>query len=234
MSEITIDPRTLARLQMLASIGEVSVGVSHETRNLITAISGFAQVARERANDPEAGLRLVARIEQQASRCIELLDRHLELARIDAGAPEPVDLRTIVETVAETIGHQLGLQRVDLSVDVPDGLPAVRGRRGELQQVVLNLAINAMHAMPAGGRIEISAVHRTGEIELVVADSGPGIAAELREKIFEPFFTTKRDKGTGLGLALCRQIVVAHGGTLELDHAVASGARFVVRLPVRG
>ena len=231
MSELTIDRDVLMRLQKLASIGEVSAGVSHETRNLITAISGFAQIARHRAQDPEAVLKFVAMIEREAARCIELLERHLEIARVDTETTGPVAIGIVVEHVAATIGHQLELARLSLDASVPPELPAVRGRRGELQQVVLNLLINAMHATPAGGRISVAVVDRGGSVEIAVADSGPGVPPELRDKIFEPFFTTKRDKGTGLGLALCRRIVAAHGGTLELDARVASGARFVIQLP---
>jgi signal transduction histidine kinase len=230
MSDIPIDPQVLLRLQHLASVGEISAGVSHETRNLMTAIAGFAQVAKQRASEPEAVQRYVGLIEREAMRCIELLEHFLELSRVDATNSELVEIDKVIEHVAGIAGHQIELARIALRTDVP-ALPPVRGRKNELQQVILNLAINAMHATPSGGTIVIAAAHAPPSVEITVTDSGTGVPPALRDKIFEAFFTTK-DRGTGLGLSLCRRLVGAHGGSLELDPEYLQGARFVVRLPV--
>jgi signal transduction histidine kinase len=230
MSATSIDPQVLLRLQQLAAVGEMGAGVCHETRNLLTAITGFTQIAKQRASDPEALLRYIGLIEREALRCVEVLEQFLDLSRT-ATELEPVDIAKVVEHVASAAIHQIGLQRITLRLEVA-AMPAVRGRRGELQQVVLNLAINAMHATPTGGEIVITAQQVGTSIEIAVTDTGPGVPPELRDKIFDAFFTTKQGTGTGLGLALCRRIVAAHGGTLELDTAYARGARFVVRLPV--
>jgi signal transduction histidine kinase len=228
---VSDDHERMTRLQKLAALGEVAAGVSHETRNLMTAIAGFAQVAKQRAQDPESALRYFTMIEREAQRCIELLERHLDLSRGSSIHAEPLDIAGVIAQVASVAQHQIALHRIELRVDAPE-LPLVRGHRGELHQVLLNLLINALHATPAGGEIAITARHADRSIEIAVDDTGSGVPPELRDKIFDAFFTTKQDRGTGLGLAVSRQIVGAHGGTLELDPRHTQGARFIVKLPV--
>lgn len=229
--DVPIDPEILLRLQKLAALGEASAGVSHETRNLLTAIVGFAQLARKRGSEPDEPLRYVGLIEREAVRCIDLLERFLDLSRVNSAQLELVEIAKVIERVATVTKYRSEIQRVTMRIEAPASL-RVRSHRGELEQVVLNLVNNALDAMPSGGDIAITAVLAGGTIELAVADSGPGVPHELREKIFEAFCTTKAEgKGTGLGLALSRKIVGANGGTLELDATTATGARFVARLP---
>jgi signal transduction histidine kinase len=220
----------LARLHALAAVGELAAGVAHETRNLLTGILGFAQVAKERTGEPAFGD--VERIERDALRCLELLDRFLRLSRVTEEL-EPIDIREVVDHVAAATSHTLALKRIALRTAPVGDLPVIHGRRGELQQVLLNLVMNAMHATPSGGEISIATSARSGVVEISVVDTGIGIPAELRQRIFEPFFTTRTD-GTGLGLALCCSMIERNGGSLTLDPAHAPGARFVVHLPVRG
>ena len=227
----------LARLQQLAILGELGAGVTHETRNLMTGILGFAQVGRQRAHDPESARRYLEMIEREAMRCLEILERFLQFTRIDSGETVDVDLGKLAQEVANATSYQLATKQIKLTVVVGE-LPTIRARRGELQQVILNLIVNAMHATPRDGSIAI-AVGRIGDhgcerdgIELSVQDSGAGVPAELRDKIFEAFFTTKAaGEGTGLGLALCRRIITSHGGTIEVDPNGTQGARFVIRIP---
>ena len=214
MSHDNPDPSdVLARLHALAAVGELAAGIAHETRNLLTGILGFAQVAKERTGEPAFGD--VERIERDALRCLELLDRFLRLSRVTEEL-EPVDIREVIDHVAAATSHTLALKRIALRTAPVGDLPVIHGRRGELQQVLLNLVMNAMHATPSGGEISIATSARSGVVE-----------------IFEPFFTTRND-GTGLGLALCRSMIERNGGSLTLDPAHAPGARFVVHLPVRG
>ncbi len=220
------------RLQQLAVVGELAVGTAHEARNLLTAIVGFAQVARRRTNDPTYVAKQLERIERESLACVELLERFLAPSRTDAAPLEAVDVATIVEIVADSARSQLELQRITLALDVEHGLPPVRCSRAELTQVLLNLVSNALHATPAGGSIEIAA-RRTGDaLALSVTDSGSGVPPGLEEDIFEPFFTTKPvGQGTGLGLALCRTMLASVGGTIQVETAPCRGARFVIRLP---
>ncbi|HUJ59769.1 MAG TPA: ATP-binding protein [Kofleriaceae bacterium] len=222
----------IERLQQLAALGEIGAGVSHETRNLMSAILGFAQVGK-RADDPDSARRYFELIERESMRCLEILERYLQFGRADGGEPVDVDLGRAIQQIANATGHQLAMRRIKLVVALA-AQPIVHARCDALQQVLLNLVINAMHATPGGGEIAI-ATARSGElVEIAVSDTGCGVPAELRERIFEPFFTTKPSgEGTGLGLALCRRMIEAQGGTIELDPTTASGARFVVRLPVK-
>ncbi|MDB4964031.1 MAG: sensory box sensor histidine kinase [Myxococcales bacterium] len=225
-------PAAFQRLQQLAVLGEMSAGVTHETRNLLTAIIGFAQMARQRAADPAATRRHIELIERESLRCLEILERFLTFAHADSGAPELVELGDVIAQIAAATAHQLGMKRIALKTDVGPELPALHLVRGELTQVVLNLVINAMHATPEGGEIAIGARHHEGHLEISVADTGSGVPPQLRDRIFEPFFTTKQSgSGTGLGLAVCRRIVNAAGGTIFVDPQSSRGARFVVRFP---
>jgi signal transduction histidine kinase len=124
-------------------------------------------------------------------------------------------------------------KRIACSVTPKDGLPPIQADAHQLQQVVLNLLTNAVDAMPLGGSLRVSTDHVEGMACLRVADSGPGIPAEDRDRIFEPFYTTKdRSGGTGLGLAVCRQIVGTHRGTVSVTETPGGGATFEVCLPI--
>lgn len=225
----TIDAATLARLQQLAAVGELAAGVTHETRNLLTAIVGFAQVARMRG-DPDSLKRNLDAIEREAAKCIETLERFLGVSQNGAPEPQAIEIAQVIAQIADATRHQLTMSRISLRVQDASGLPFVRCRRDELIQVLLNLVINAMHAMPNGGTLTLSATRMSDAVELSVADTGIGIAPELYGQIFEPFFTTGR--GTGLGLALCRRMVAAVGGTIRFESAVGVGSTFRVQLPI--
>lgn len=230
MSDITIEEAVLLRLQKLAALGEVGAGISHETRNLLTAIVGFAQVGAQRSKSLETAQHYLGLVEREAKRCINLLEQQLGLAKLEPGLG-PCNATDVVREVATTACYQAELRRVVLDVQL-SATPAVRARQSDLQQVLLNLVTNALDATPVGGSILLSARLVDGAVELAVCDSGAGVPAEIRASIFEPFFTTKGADGTGLGLAVCRQLVEANGGTLRLDTTYTQGARFVVTLPV--
>jgi two-component system sensor histidine kinase HydH len=149
-------------------------------------------------------------LERRAVRVAELLDRTEQLAREELAN---ADIRLV--------------RRVD------DSIPDIRGDPDLLCQVLLGLIANATEAMASGGEVWIEALPVAGGVELSVADSGPGVPAELKARIFEPFFTT-RPKGTGLGLAVVQQIVAAHSGSVAVDDRPGGGARFIVRLPEKG
>jgi signal transduction histidine kinase len=149
-----------------------------------------------------------------------------------AEEPEPGSVEAAVHDTAALVMAHPALREADLALDVHSDLPNVTLGREQLVQVLLNLILNAADAVSAGGHIRVEAVRAAQGVRLSVADDGPGIAPEVRERLFEPFVTTKEvGKGTGLGLAVCRGLVEAAGGTIELDQSVARGARFVIELP---
>lgn len=226
-------PAAFVRLQQLAAIGELAAGVSHETRNVLTAIIGFSQLARQHGGDGEGARRHVERIEREAHRAVEILERLLSLGRVNHDELELVRVDHVIADMVSATVLQASVRRLRIVTSVPGELPRVRCRRGELAQVVLNLIINAIHATPEDGEIRVSATVHRDMLEVIVRDTGSGVPAELRQRIFEPFFTTKATgEGTGLGLALCRSFVTAAGGTIAYTDGDGGGAAFVVRLPV--
>jgi signal transduction histidine kinase len=218
------DDEALARLNQLAAVGELAAGVVHETRNILSGILGFAQLARERSTSHD-----VERIERDAQRCVTLLDEFLTMSRRDDDAGT-IALDELLEHVVASASRAFALERVALHTQLDPDLPRLHARRGELKQTLYNLLVNALHATEAGGEVVICATATHGAVEIAVVDTGIGVPAELHDKIFEPFFTT-RSAGTGLGLALCRTMVERDGGTLTLDRDYRGGARFVVTLP---
>jgi signal transduction histidine kinase len=168
-------------------------------------------------------------IEDETLRAKEIVDGLLDLSRpLPAGA-EVVDLRALSEDVVSRLEEAKLLDGVAVSVD---GAARAPGHPDKLRQVLVNLVRNAVEAAGAGGRVEVRVAERDGAAEVAVADSGPGIPPERRDRLFEPFFTTK-PRGTGLGLAVSRAIARAHGGDLAVDAAAEGGARFALRLPLR-
>jgi signal transduction histidine kinase len=218
------DEEALARLNQLAAVGELAAGVVHETRNILSGILGFAQLARERSTSHD-----VERIERDAQRCVTLLDEFLTMSRRDDGV-SAIALDELLEHVVASASRAFALERVALHTQLGPGLPRLQARSGELKQTLYNLLVNALHATEPGGEVIIRATAMRDVVEIAVIDTGGGVPAALHDKIFEPFFTT-RSTGTGLGLALCRTMIERDGGTLTLDREYRGGARFVITLP---
>jgi signal transduction histidine kinase len=230
--ELSESSAAMQRLQKLAVAGELALGTAHEARNLLTAIVGFAQVARRRADDPAYVAKQLERIERQSLACVELLERFLAPSRAGAYPDEAVDAMEVIELVAESARSQVALQRIKLVIDAEADLPHVRCSREELTQVLLNVLTNALHATPSGGTVTITARRSAVALRLSIADTGPGVPPGLEQQIFEPFFTTKPvGQGTGIGLALCRTMLANAGGSIRLESNAGRGATFVIVLP---
>jgi signal transduction histidine kinase len=204
--------------------------LAHELRNPLAAIRSTVQlwqrlpdVARTPAS-LEAVLGVVDRLNAFTGRL-------LQFARAEEER-RPVDLNAVVGAALDLLQAQAEEQGVSVRRDLASDLPPVAGSPGTLYQLALNLCTNALQAMPHGGRLRCATTHdgAAGTVELRVGDTGPGVSPEERPHLFELFFTT-RPEGTGLGLALCREIVTGHGGTIALDAADGVGASFIVTLP---
>ncbi|HZI14254.1 MAG TPA: ATP-binding protein [Myxococcus sp.] len=224
----------LVRSEKLAAFGELGAGITHELKNPLTGIVGFAQIAQRKLDQQEKLRELLKLIEQEGLRCKDILVNFLKFARQQSGHDtQRVDVNELVRSSAKIVLHQLSLHDVKLELELAPFLPQVVVNGGELQQVLLNLALNAQQAMPQGGRVRfITREAAGGGVEIAVQDNGPGIPAALRERIFEPFFTTKAPgEGTGLGLAISFGILRDHGGTLTVESEEGQGATFLLRLP---
>lgn len=236
----------LRQAQKLEAVGELAGGVAHDFNNLLTAITGYAALAREGLDPSHRSYTDILQIEQAAGRAADMTARLLAFARRQVAVPQPVDPEQLCGAVLRML-RPLIPATIDL-IQEPASVPPVRVDPGHLQQVLVNLILNARDAMPYGGSIRLSA-HETyvgaGDLPdlpdiapgrfvcLDVSDTGTGMDASVLERIFEPFFTTKEPgKGTGLGLSMCYGIVRQAGGFIRVQSVVGEGTTFRVALPV--
>jgi len=224
--------RRAAQSEKMATIGALAGGVAHEINNPLGVILGFAQ-GMERRVPPGDALRLpVTSIVREALRCKALVQELLTFSRAGKKSDEDVDVNAAVESSVLLLGARAKTQGVELVVAVEPGLPALRGSRVQLQQVLVNLGTNALDAMKQGGTLTLRALCKSGDVVLEVADTGTGISAEVRPRIFEPFFTTKAaGEGTGLGLSIVYEIVQQHRGHIDVESSPEQGTLMRVTLP---
>jgi signal transduction histidine kinase len=230
----------LVRSERLASVGRLAAGLAHEIGNPITAVLGLLELVREGGLEPDEQRDFLDRIRRETERVNRVLRELLDFARpaVRDGQPAEPDAESrasvplVVEQVLALLRPQKGFAELELVTELPAELPEVAMHPARLQQVLLNLILNAADAAPSeGGRIAIDAESAPGTVRLGIEDNGGGVDPSVRERLFEPFVTTKEvGKGTGLGLAVCRGLLVAAGGSIELRDG-AAGARFVLELP---
>jgi signal transduction histidine kinase len=223
----------LIRSERLATVGRMAAQITHEVRNPLASIGLYAELlGDEIADRGEEPKRLVSSIISEVDRLTEITETYLRFARLPRPKLEREDLGAIVTGVLEFSRAELSQAGIALTIDVAAGLPEVAADEAQLRQALLNLVRNAREAMAKGGRLEVVVAAREGAglVVVTVADSGPGIAAAHLGQIFDPFFSTK-ERGTGLGLALVHQIVVEHGGRVEVDSGEGRGTRFSLSFP---
>lgn len=244
-TELARAEASVVRSEKLASVGRLAAGLAHEIGNPIAAILSMQELLETSANLDDEEREFVVRMKRETERISRVLRDLLSFARPDrrgalahgqgTGAPEaavgPSSVSDAVEHVVQLLRPQSSFRDVELAVSVPASLPAVAIGADQLEQVLVNLLINAADVVPmAGGKISVSATETATSVTLAVEDNGGGISASARERIFEPFFTTKDvGKGTGLGLAVCRGLVEGAGGSIRLEDG-KHGARFVLEL----
>lgn len=236
----------LLRSQRLELLGQLSSGIIHDVNNILAAVLGTAQLLQQDPDDKAPAL--LANIESSATRGVNLIRQLLMFARGSDGELEPVPPAGALAEVASVITETFGREH-KIVFDAPDHLPFIAADPNQIHQIIMNLAVNARDAMPAGGTITLSATHRSlsseqaaalgGEsqagdfVVLAVRDGGTGIPKEIRAKLFDPFFTTKPPgKGTGLGLATVMRLVKRHQGFVHLETEVGRGTCFHCYLPV--
>lgn len=228
---------TLHQRDKLASMATLLADVAHELNNPLTVIIAGATLLRDATRD-EGVRRRAELLEQAAERCALTIRNFLALVRQYPATREEVSLERIVKETLALVAYQLEVDEVSVDIALPREIPALWADPHQLHQVLLNLVTNARHALrttPPPRRLSIALRHdtETRRVVLEVADSGPGVPPELRGFVFRPFFTTKSpEEGTGLGLALCHDIIAAHGGTIRVDTAPGGGALFLAELPL--
>ena len=220
----------LRRSERLASLGKLLAGVAHEVRNPLAAIRSTVQLWQrmpERSRTPESLEATIAAVD----RLNETVSQLLYFSRADGTQRESVDVNRLLRDTVELFAAQAGSQHVAIVSNLSEDVGSIEASPGALQQVFSNLTTNALQAMPDGGQLTVSTrrAEAGDRIAIEFADTGPGIPAEIKSHLFEPFFTT-RPQGTGLGLALCREIILQHDGTIECIDA-PGGAQFRIEVP---
>ena len=229
----------LLRAQRLSSVGTLASSVAHEFNNILTTIINYARLAQRPKQNEANRAEAIEKILKGSQRAATIINSMLGFARATSAQRQPTDLVALVEDLLILTDKDLSKHRIQVEKKFL-GRPQAPVVPAQIEQVLLNLLINARQAMPRGGRlkIEVRANERTGLAELKVADSGVGIPPERLRLIFEPFYTTKEPDegghgGTGLGLSVCRQIVEQHQGRIRVESLVGKGSTFIVKLPVR-
>jgi two-component system NtrC family sensor kinase len=220
----------------MASIGLLAAGLAHEVNTPLTGISSFTQMLLEGADPKDPRTRVLEKIERQTFRAAKIVNGLLNLSRPGAAMTNDlaaVDVNTIITDVLSLLEHQFHLQRVTVRRELSEQPITVLGVEQKLQQVFLNLFLNAKDAMPKGGWLSIATRGDSGQAVVEVSDTGSGIPTEYLARIYDPFFTTKAiGRGTGLGLSITYGIVREHEGSIDCDSSLGQGTRFTLRLPL--
>jgi two-component system, NtrC family, sensor kinase len=243
VEDITL-PKRLERQMLLTerltTTGRLVAGVAHEINNPLATIAGCAEALRERARDPGlAGLdafkdfpSYLALIEEEAYRCKEFTSSLLRFVRDPGSRRGPTDINVLVDKTLDLLRHQPRFAASELVTAFDPALPPVVANEGQLRQVFLGIAANALEAMEGRGRLTVRTRFRGGEAEIEFEDAGPGVPEEILPRLFDPFFTTKPPgQGTGLGLFIAQGIVADHAGRIEVRSCPGAGASFRVILP---
>ena len=219
--------------EKMASLGLLAAGVAHEVNTPLTGISSYTQMLLQGADADDPRTQVLEKIERQTFRAARIVNGLLNLARpaqVDSG---PVDVNAVINDVLSLLEHQLRNGSIQVRKELASSAPVVLGIEYKLQQVFLNLFLNARDAMPKGGWLTIATRGGLNEATIEVADTGSGIPADYLSRIYDPFFTTKEiGKGTGLGLSITYGIMQEHDGTISCDSSVGQGTRFTLTLPL--
>jgi PAS domain S-box-containing protein len=217
----------------LTSIGLLAAGVAHEVNTPLAVISSYSQMLRKEISPEDSRFKLLEKITKQTFRASEIVNNLLNFSRTNATEFADVDLHQVIRDTIALMEHQLKSARIRVEQDFRAENPMTFGNAGKLQQVFLNLFVNARDAMPEGGELRVVTDTLNSKIEVLVQDTGTGISREHITKIYDPFFTTKRPgKGTGLGLSVSYGIVQEHGGTITVESKAGVGTSFRLELPL--
>jgi PAS domain S-box-containing protein len=225
--------KTMMQQEKLASVGRLSAGVAHEINNPLTTILTTAMLIQEELDPQDPNYQELETITKETLRCRKIVSSLLDFARQSTPARKPCDINDIVNESVVLTNKQAAFKDLTLSFEPGTGIPHVLLDKGQIQQSVINLIINAVEATEAGGTISISTAYKAEleTIEIAVSDTGEGISENDLVRIFDPFYTTK-DTGNGLGLAITHGIIEQHNGTIGVESKLGQGTIFTIKLPV--
>jgi two-component system, NtrC family, sensor kinase len=222
----------LVQADKLSSIGLLAAGVAHEVNTPLAVISTYAQMLAKQVSGDDQKSKLLEKIAKQTFRASEIVNSLLNFSRTSSTDFGDVEVNRVIRETLSLIEHQLQKAGVRTELSLDDTIPQVKGNPGKLQQVFLNLFLNARDAMPGGGILAVRTAAGDKSVHVEIADTGIGIATENLARIYDPFFTTKAPKkGTGLGLSVTYGIVREHGGSIEVESQAGQGTKFIIDLP---
>ncbi|MGB8327364.1 MAG: ATP-binding protein, partial [Steroidobacteraceae bacterium] len=226
--------QALVQSEKMSAFGQLSAGIAHEVKNPLAGILGHTQLVMRTLGPEHPAIKNLALVAGETRRCSDIITNLMRFARQDKPKCLPVDVNAVVDAASAIVAHQLSLQRITVVRATAERLPAVAGDFNQLQQVIVNLLINAQQAMDAKrGEIAIRTRADADRVVIEVADNGPGMTPEVQARVFEPFFTTKpQGRGTGLGLSVTYGIIESHRGRISVQSRPGEGATFVVSLPL--
>jgi len=230
--EVTAMQVRVAQSERLASLGMLAAGVAHEVNNPLGGILALTALTLEDLPADHPNRRNLEVVVQQTERCRDIVKGLLDFSRQSDVSMEELQINDVLDQTLELIARQSAFFNVRIERAWADGLPPISGDRSQLQQVFLNILVNAVQAMGERGVITIRTAVRNAEVEVAIADTGCGIPGDVIDRIFDPFFTTREGgRGTGLGLAIAYGIVTRHRGHIHVQSAVGKGTTFTIRLP---
>jgi signal transduction histidine kinase len=226
----------LVESRKMAAIGTLTSGIAHELNNPLNNILLTAEAMKEELAKLNQGelAEMADDILSESERASEIVRDLLDFARSERPSLEEINVGELLQQTLRLVSNQAAVANIEVEVRIEEGIPSIYGERRSLQQVFLNLFVNAIQAMPNGGTLTVRAhkVPGTRDVAVVVSDTGVGIPSEYLSRIFDPFFTTKEvGRGTGLGLTVAYGIVEKHGGKIEVESQVGRGTTFTVVLP---
>ena len=237
MDDITFKVRLeeqLLQAEKLSSIGLLAAGIAHEVNTPLTGISSYTQMLLKETPDHDKRKTVLEKIEKQTFRAAEIVNGLLSFARMNGSEFGNVDVNQLIQESLSLLDHQLKQCNIRLESHLERSLPRVHGNGGKLQQVLINLLLNARDAMPSGGLLEIETSMNDSMVLVDIRDTGVGISQENIKRIYDPFFTTKSTgNGTGLGLAVTYGIIQEHGGRIFVDSTPGKGTHFRLKLPTQ-
>jgi PAS domain S-box-containing protein len=229
----------LSQAEKLSSVGLLAAGVAHEVNTPLAVISSYAQMLAKQVHGDEKQSALLEKITRQTFRASEIVNSLLNFSRTSSAEFANVDLNRVIQETLTLLDHQFKTARITVQQELQPELPPIYGNTGKLQQVFLNLFLNAKDAMPAGGTLSIS-TNNGHKVQVIVSDTGTGIAQEHIHRIYDPFFTTKNkpqttpghSSGTGLGLSVTYGIIQEHAGKIRVDSKPGRGTTFIMEFPM--
>jgi len=237
LMEIKRHEDQLIQSRKMAAIGNLTAGIAHELNNPLNNISITVEALIDEFDDwsREEKLKMLKTVDDQVERAGTTVANLLDFTRRDETSFEEISINEVLTRTANLMGNEISLNNIRLDLDLGDNLPRVMGNVHNLQQVFLNLFLNAIQAMPDGGSLAVRSCVEDQKVRIDVTDTGIGISPEHLDKIFDPFFTTKEvGKGTGLGLSVSYGIIEKHHGQLVAQSEIGKGTTFTITLPAAG